>query len=123
MAAVRLAATGLRAGVAERSLWLLPEPKEPRTILVQTRSARTFGHPSRISTQTTTGLYPNRNIKEVCPMHTAANVMLIVAGGLMIAEGILKLAKPDAKIMRMGLPCGGGLAILGIALVLKGAAG
>lgn len=56
-------------------------------------------------------------------MHTAATVMLIVAGGLMIAEGTLNLAKPDAKIMRMGLPCGGGLAILGVTLVLNGAAG
>jgi hypothetical protein len=56
-------------------------------------------------------------------METAANVMLIISGGFMIVEGILKFAKPDMKILRMGLPCGGGLAILGIALVLKGVAG
>jgi hypothetical protein len=56
-------------------------------------------------------------------MDTAANVMLIFAGALMTAEGIVKFMKPDMKIMRMGLPCGGGLAILGVALILKGAAG
>lgn len=62
-------------------------------------------------------------MKEVQLMGTAANTMLIVAGALMGAEGILKTAKPDMKIIRMSLPCGGALAILGIALVLKGAAG
>ncbi len=56
-------------------------------------------------------------------MDTAANVMLIFAGALMIAEGVVKFIKPDLRVLRMGLPCGGGLAILGVALVLKGAAG
>ena len=56
-------------------------------------------------------------------METAANVVLIVAGALMIIEGALRLVKPDMKIVRMGLPCGGGLAVLGIAPVLKGIAG
>lgn len=49
--------------------------------------------------------------------------MLITSGTLMIAEGIIRAARPEMGIMRMGLPCGGGLAILGIALVLKGASG
>ncbi len=49
--------------------------------------------------------------------------MLIFAGALLIAEGLVKLVKPDLKVLRMGLPCGGGLAILGVALVLKGVAG
>ena len=53
----------------------------------------------------------------------AANIMLIFAGALLIAEGLVKLVKPDLKVLRMGLPCGGGLAILGVALVLKGVAG
>lgn len=56
-------------------------------------------------------------------MDTAANVMLIFAGALMIAEGVVKFVKPDLRVLRMGLPCGGGLAILGVALVLKGVAG
>ena len=56
-------------------------------------------------------------------MDTAANVMLIVAVALMIAEGVVKFIKPDLRVLRMGLACGGGLAILGVALVLKGAAG
>ncbi len=55
-------------------------------------------------------------------MDKAADVMLIFAGALMIAEGLVKFVKPNLKVLRMGLPCGGALAILGIALVLKGAA-
>ena len=42
-------------------------------------------------------------------MQTAANAMLIIGG-------VLKVVKPDMKIMRMGLVCGGGLAVLGVAL-------
>jgi hypothetical protein len=50
----------------------------------------------------------SRDIEQICPMGTAANVMFIIAGGLMMAEGALKFDKPDTRIMRMGLPCGGG---------------
>ncbi len=47
-------------------------------------------------------------------------MVIAIAGVIMIVEGLLKSWKPELKFLRMGLPCGGGLVILGTGLLLLG---
>jgi uncharacterized membrane protein YidH (DUF202 family) len=49
---------------------------------------------------------------------TPGGIVLLVGGILLALEGILKFLKPDFKLLRMGLPCGGALLITGVGLVL-----
>jgi len=45
-------------------------------------------------------------------------VLVIVGGALLALEGLIKLVKPDFRLLRMGLPCGGALVITGVGLIL-----
>lgn len=49
---------------------------------------------------------------------TAGGIILIIGGILLALEGILKFLKPDFKVFRMSLPCGGSLLITGLGLIL-----
>jgi hypothetical protein len=53
----------------------------------------------------------------------AGDIMLGIAGGLMAMEGVIKVAKPNYTFMRMSIPCGWGLMVLGAALLVKAIAG
>lgn len=45
-------------------------------------------------------------------------VLTVVGGALLALEGLMKFIKPDLRLLRMGLPCGGALLITGVGLVL-----
>ena len=50
---------------------------------------------------------------------TIADILLLTGGALFIIEGIIKFIKPNFTFLRMTMPCGGALAIVGAGLVLK----
>jgi hypothetical protein len=49
----------------------------------------------------------------------AADIVLLIGGILFIIDGIIKIIKPDFRFLRMTMPCGVALAVVGTGLLLK----
>ncbi len=51
---------------------------------------------------------------------TAGGVVASIGRAVFIIEGPLKFWNTDMKVLRMSLPCGGGLILLGVGVLMLG---